>query len=148
MQFLLLLYLSMCHQIEPFDTSQLNDVSAIFVLQQTTMQQQAGHPPPQPNQQVTQPVPQQSIHPPQQMMQPPHQPSQPQVIVVQSRSSGPSYKDDYAAKTSKALGIIQVFTVCKQRRNSHITSRVKPADMCTPAWFAFFKSHDTPRCAV
>ena len=73
------------------------------------MQQQAEHPPPY--QQMTQPVPQQSVSPPQQMMQPSPQPSQPQVIVVHS---GSSYKENYAAQTSKTLGIIQVFTVCKQ----------------------------------
>ena len=35
---------------------------------------------------------------------------QPQVIVLQAQSSGPSYKEDYAAGTSRILGTIQVNT--------------------------------------
>ena len=106
MQLVLLQDVFIFHQIQTLPASQLNDIT---VTQITMQQQQVEYPPPY--QQMTQPVPHQSVYPPQEMMQPPPEPGQPQVIVVQS---GSSYKENYAALTPKRLGIIQVFTVCKQ----------------------------------
>ena len=50
---------------------------------------------------------QQAMPPPQPAMQPQSQPSQPQVIVIPT-SSGTAYKENYAATTSRVLGLIQI----------------------------------------